>query len=261
MINHARTLLLNRQANFPGHYRELGEYVPPNYEPLKLPGYLQRIRQQLFGSNPDRLYAEYRTRQYITILHSTEFAGEMTRWDSRITYDPTTNSTDLLLDRDGLCDTQYLSFVGDVQSEDNTGLARHEWLITRAPHGHIKIVRTTEPAETIARRVTIHQHLSELLPLPGTEAQFRFRDSLPVEDTQHVVADVKPRRSLPEIVAAISAGEFSDIWRLFHSPKQLPGDYQSWENLWLQHDELAYKLTGLLLAVIWRAEERRQYGE
>ena len=65
MINHARTILLNREAlGRPaiGTYGE--EYIPPNFKKKVLPGYLTRFHQVLFGSYGDAVYENFRMAQY-----------------------------------------------------------------------------------------------------------------------------------------------------------------------------------------------------
>jgi hypothetical protein len=78
VINHCRTLLLNRDGRgyvvgVPGE-----EYTPPEFRAVALPRALQRVWQCLFGTDPDRPYLHYRVRQYLALLpagrHATAFS-------------------------------------------------------------------------------------------------------------------------------------------------------------------------------------------
>lgn len=94
MLNHVRTLLLNEDGNKPVDPGVPGEeLVPREYRAVRLPGYLQTIRQQLFGADPDRAMLNFRLQQYMTLLHATEFEIQIRVFGSRISYDPRRMST------------------------------------------------------------------------------------------------------------------------------------------------------------------------
>ena len=89
MLNHARTLLLNipglpvAPIDYPGE-----EQIPVLFKPVRLTPPLERARRLLFGNIPDRLMLNYRARQYMTLIHSTDLGSYVTELDSRITYWP-----------------------------------------------------------------------------------------------------------------------------------------------------------------------------
>ena len=88
MINHARTLLLN-QARDQTHYSDLGyEYISPNFRPVNLPPALKLIRGILFGNKPDNYFRNFRCRELLSYIHSSEFDEYIYRLDSRVTYWP-----------------------------------------------------------------------------------------------------------------------------------------------------------------------------
>jgi len=133
VINHARTLLMNIDGDgyggFPGD-----EYIPPAYHSLNLPGYVDQIRKYLFGPSPDRMLLNYRTRQYMSLLHSTELLEFLTDLDPRITY--RVNQQDLFADQLYApvylpinCGNQQLFFVGEVGPPDVFGKMYHQWRV------------------------------------------------------------------------------------------------------------------------------------
>ena len=87
MINQGRTLLLNRDGfNRPLPTYFLEEYVDPLFKALSIPAELQSVYEVLVGTLADNAYANFRMRQYMLILHSTEFAEYVTALDPRVTY-------------------------------------------------------------------------------------------------------------------------------------------------------------------------------
>lgn len=87
MINHARTLLLNKSNDtyLPGVIGE--EYMPP-YSPVKLPSYLTTSRKILFGTDPDKVFLNFRLHELMNLIHQTELGEFVFALDNRITYDP-----------------------------------------------------------------------------------------------------------------------------------------------------------------------------
>src|SRR5262245_23183604 len=63
------------------------EIVDPDFSALKLPSFLETVRAQLFGSDPDRYMLNYRCHQLLALTHATPLAEYLIALDSRITYD------------------------------------------------------------------------------------------------------------------------------------------------------------------------------
>lgn len=85
MINHIRTLLLNRAAT---ELTDAGDaYVPPAYTVKSVNGHAVTVRNALFGSAPDRLLMNFRLYQLLKVVRVSTLAAFETRDDSRITYD------------------------------------------------------------------------------------------------------------------------------------------------------------------------------
>jgi hypothetical protein len=86
MINHARTLLLNQPGkNYqPGFIGE--EYTPRNYVRRQVPSYVLFPHKILFGSNPDKVFLNFRAAELLSLIHATELSEFVHALDSRITY-------------------------------------------------------------------------------------------------------------------------------------------------------------------------------
>lgn len=83
MINHTRTLLINRL-----YTADAGSiYRPSEYTVRTSAKAIEPIRQILFGFDPDNLFVEYRAYQYMKLLHSSPLARFILDADTRLTYD------------------------------------------------------------------------------------------------------------------------------------------------------------------------------
>lgn len=88
MINHGRTLLLNQSGRTyqPQYLGE--EYIPPLYSEIDLPSYLRTARRLIFGSAPERVFLNFRTRELLHTIHETGLAEYLYDLDPRVTYWP-----------------------------------------------------------------------------------------------------------------------------------------------------------------------------
>lgn len=88
MINHARTLLLNKSSAeyAPGDLGE--EYLPPDYRAVVLPTKIDLARKIIFGADPDPDFVNFRLFELLSLIHNTELAEFIYALDSRVTYWP-----------------------------------------------------------------------------------------------------------------------------------------------------------------------------
>jgi len=87
MINHVRTLLMNPDWTYDPTY-PWEEYIDPSYTHRILSGYLDDIWKILYARDPDRYFVNFRTWQYMQLLHSSSLDSMVSSYDSRITYLP-----------------------------------------------------------------------------------------------------------------------------------------------------------------------------
>ena len=88
MLNHARTLLLNRTGTANLKSYNGYEYVPERYTAMGLTSTLQNVSAILFHGMDTPTNMNLRVKQYMHILHSTEYESYITALDTRITYEP-----------------------------------------------------------------------------------------------------------------------------------------------------------------------------
>lgn len=86
MINHIRTLLLNEDgSNKPGANYPLEEYVPPDFQAVKLSFELKKVWCVLFGLSPDRAYKNWRLHQLLRAAEVSSLFKECLKFDPRNT--------------------------------------------------------------------------------------------------------------------------------------------------------------------------------
>ena len=262
MINHARTLLLNRKPDNVAYGGLPGdEYMPVDFAPLKkLPTYLKSIRAMLLGSDPDRLFGNYRAQQYLSLLHATELVEFVTDLDPRITYD--------LGSREFFDDSMFtatvshpsLQVLGDFGSPDGSGRSRHEWDVNILTGSTVEIARQTKPQQHSVQDYTFTDGMSNQLPLVGSTAKFRIKQS--TTTTWAVSGYARPSADLGSIMAEIESVGERYMNDLFGVGTAVGGaePFKTFRNLWADHPELPYRLGGVLLAVIYRLEGLRNDG-
>lgn len=161
MINHARTLLLNRAAKTNLITAETAaEFVPAEFFPVNLTRELQLVRRVLFGSKPDARFINLRIRELMGYVHQTELAHYVYDLDPRVTYWPTTTEDFADAARSQTIVTQLygppqkLTIVGAFQPNHSVGISTHSYLVaagTQTPAMPMSAMRleTTDPANTV----------------------------------------------------------------------------------------------------------------
>ena len=257
MINHIRTLLMNKLAD-PG-LLELGEeFIEPTFLPKTVPGAAQRYRQVLFGANPDRAMLNYRLYQYMVLLHETDLVEFIMEPDSRITYDfagrpffdPMVYVPNV---EQRIGSGKSLNLYGPPMVPDSSGDMYRSWIIT------IKSGSTVDVSEQGVNPVLINNYpytitggLSSHIPIVGSpENYFIFQDAV-VGSQWFVNQYSRPQASLGTLLEAARAVEEPSLVELFSrtSPRGNTEPVQTFYNLFTEHQEVAYALGGLLLAIV-----------
>jgi hypothetical protein len=137
MINHARTLLLNKAYKDNHITRDTGaEYVPLEFVPVRLSNELKLLRRVLFGSNPDARFINLRVRELMSYIHQTELADYVHALDHRMTYWPlsvvdfydTSKKTVTITQLNG--PPQRLTIIGDYQADNSVGRSLFQYVIS-----------------------------------------------------------------------------------------------------------------------------------
>ena len=86
MINHVRTLLLNRAAVNTYADGTLEEFVDPGFRPIELPTAIATMYTAIMPTSVSRLTANAYVWTYMQLLHRPDFLPHVLAFDSRITY-------------------------------------------------------------------------------------------------------------------------------------------------------------------------------
>lgn len=253
MPNMARTLLLNQTGLDRQNSTTLGEeYVPPYYRPVELSSDLLNVRRALFGTTPDDAGMNYSVWQYMRVLHSTEYAAYVTDLDSRITY---LNDKSMLDYTYGVSTqpVEAIEFTGDPGLGGADGRLRAAWNLTLSG-GSIDIECITAPRFE-SFNITVEDGLSSYVPLvPYDDYKARIDTTAGVTKwTVEYVAKASVAMGLVRRAEAITKISASAYEALF--PRREP--YTLFKQLWEQHPWLSYKLSGVLLALIYLTNEAR----
>jgi hypothetical protein len=258
MINHARTLLLNPQAGQNFNPSIIGEeFMPSDYVYVEIPRRLNRVRDILFGNNADRAMKNYRLREVMALLHSTELDQHVRELDSRITYLPTRN--DVFEAAFGTSITSNHSVASSyliVENEELTtssGRLSEHWTVTvDSPATSATIVRHTPLASSHSTSISSPQ--TDSIALPGSDLTAQITN--PIAGHSYDIKSLKrPARNLAYIAGQLQTGMGAAAEaELFYKAVE---PYSTFENLWFKNPHLPYKLGGLLLALIYRLEDFR----
>ena len=267
MINHARTLLMNTGgsstgfAGFPGE-----EFIPPTFISQTLPGPLEQVWRVLYGSRPDRYLLNYRTRELMGLLHSTELQELVTSFDPRITYDVLPDD-DLF---DGVFVTQVtnlggttsqLFLAGQPVTEDASGRLYNLWTIEVVDSDIVRVKRASPPLADENYEYFLTSGLSNRIRLPNSMLDVRFQAG--VGSRWRVEAVARPRRGLQDIFDDLTELAGAALPALFAraTPYGRTEPMLTCWNLWHKHPQMPYRLAGLLGAWLLQAESLRTTGK
>jgi len=263
VYNHARTLLINLPGNsgyfddYPGE-----ELIPEEYLPATLPTFLKTFRSRIFGANPDRAMLNYRTAQLLQIVATTKLQEYVSALDSRITYgDPQAlfDNENFLPKIRTIRGNSILTVLGDATSPDATGQTRYEYQINVDQDGLAAVKRLAFPEITEVTQLTQSSNLSQsvVLPYSGYSFVVEFREGFPLAQTQtwNVSGFLRPTTDLNEILNNLKTAGEPAFLQLFGVAPQEP--YLTFKNCWELHPDFAYRLSGLVLAIIYRTQEIR----
>jgi hypothetical protein len=253
MINAVRTLLLNRPAASVFDPTLAGEeYVAGDFMPRKLPADLDRAHRYLLGFKPDRLYANYRMRQIMELLHSTELEEFVYTLDNRVTYLPFTD-TDMFNDTFGIVVEQYdgmgdaqLTVHGTPEADDGLGTTTQSWRLY-VNGDTATIDRLTAPLKTVTQTFTVTGGLSSYVSLPNSSLRCRFPGMATTGTGWIVTAKARPQVDLTarlnNFIAAIDTTSHSTIFADTTEP------VATLRAVYNDHPLFAYKASAALLAM------------
>jgi hypothetical protein len=257
MINHGRTLLLNRSgATRPDPTYFLEEYVPEDFRPVPLPSELSRVYEELIGADSDDAYANYIVHIILRAIHSTEQSSALADLDPRITY---------LHDRD------VPPFGFEVRSTDQPDVPIHP---------------SVEFYETATRRKLYHRWLMNLPIASLASITSLTGDGITQEPisggsglTDPILLSEPDTLSVRFGAYLLTAGSNwdlegvlstdMDLTRILTILEDLGGPiereilgsaeepYPTFKKLWENHILIQYRIAGYMLGYVYKVEEAR----
>jgi hypothetical protein len=291
MINHARTLLLNTRPQN-NQLQDAGyEYIPSDFRPVTLSPPLAAIYKILFGAKPDMYFLNLRGRELLTYIHQTELAAYAYKLDPRVTYWPPTNapffenakSTVTALQTAGL--PRPLNLSGAFFASGAAGTTTKRYEITTTGNNAALSVSLQDKDSVAPPSVTVIEDAGNppVISFPETKLQFKLDlQAAPIPYAKVVeLADVIiTERYAPEVDPSAATARWSVVARANPKPAittvlpilELLGEplfldlfgvvpaepYATFKNLWFDHPLSAYRLAGIVLAFIYRADELRK---
>ena len=192
MINHARTLLLNRTRVYFNRVRG-AHYIPPDYQPVEVPRILQPVRNALIPASLDKLGELYVVEALLRVLHAPDIEPYIRMLDSRYTYldQPTVldltaaNPIQVSNHKDAASDVLPVYETRPENYPSDMFLAgHHRWIITPTDSTHVRIVYNRGGTDIIpitngtTRSEVINLipgYLSTYLNLPSKTLTGKFR--------------------------------------------------------------------------------------
>ena len=256
MINHARTLLLNRDGSkrpTPAFFGE--EYVPSTFGPVDLPAGLLTARTALLGGNPDDAGLNYMLWQYCRILHSTEFEDYVYNLDTRVTYLHTKSLVDYAFGPAVDNNEDALQFTGLPALGGSDGRLQESWKIEQLTQISYRLTNM-HTGQVTTEAVSVTDGVTGFMPIPG-HSSYQVRVFVGAVDTGtwYVTYTAKPLETLDPTARAGQLNSTGTAVRVELFPAREP--FTTFLKLWEKESRFAYKMSGALLALVYRTEELR----
>lgn len=257
MINHLRTLLLNRSgSDQPGVPYPGEEFVPAEYNAKTLPTYLKTVHQLVFGINPDRAQLNWRLRELLAILHTTPMEAAVLALDPRVTYIPFTGIlfTELISGTTIKPQGGTTALLYPLVAQDDTDdQIYYRWRIRVLNATDVSIQVLSNPVlipSAVTLNYTVSGGISSIVPLPSSPHSVRFQPTVGADWILTILQE--PARKLFDVYTNAKQGLLNDTSvELFGNVEP----YLSFKNLWELSPLPSWQLCGLVLALGYRTNE------
>jgi hypothetical protein len=264
VINHARTLLLNKAgAQRPGTNYFLEEYVPGDYVPILLPGALPKSYGILVGNRADNAFANYRVWSLMRLVHATELAEYALALDPRITYlhekDVTREYGTAFVAGNSISTGIAIYRVGTPVAERNGQRIYFRWLVTATGTDTVDILDLESPGE-LSTAVTGSDDLTDPITLPN-QSGMKIRIGafpLPVGGVWEVTTLVAPTDDITTLITAFDTAGADVYVEVFGAGTEEP--YATCRAIWDKSAFAVHRLAAYALAHVYRVEAVRTHG-
>lgn len=255
MVNHARTLLLNRRNT--ELQSSWSEFVSDEFVPTALPTYLQKTWNVLFGLSPDAMMMNWRANQYMNVLASSEFYEYVTALDSRDTipktYKKITDDLPVIA-----CSTSSnpAIFIGQPIDVPSLGRMGHNFRVVYSETPDVFTVNNIGLDTEVTYAATPSGSNYAKIPLGTSTVYFTTAVSPALTEGDEWLVELvaTPSKSLVDIVNDLEKVSTEYMSQIMTASKE---PYITFNRLWSDSRGFALKLTGFLLSWIYKHEEVR----
>lgn len=259
VINQVRTLLLNRGRDGQSLMQPGEEYIPADFVPRVVPQQFVLLRSMLFGTNPDRLFLNYRMRQLMQLIHSTPLAQDVLADDPRITYLPFKDDLFQSAFKATITQTAGPAWPIDVRGEyvvtSGSSLMRQLWTITVGEAGTVTVTKRRGVVEQAVTVVVADTPVS----LPSSTMQVYLHNA-PAGCTFQIEVTARPVGDLGSIMSGATAVVGNQLDTIFPTITDDTSPLATWKQIWLKHPDNPMKYAAMLLAMAYRIGQMPQVG-
>jgi hypothetical protein len=186
------------------------------------------------------------------ILASTPYGAYVTALDGRLTYDPLrprVMATGVYVNR--LRNSSGLTITGDWDGPADSGRVLTRWRVEAITSRRVSCENLSAPTLAVAT-----YRLDERIQLPGSTLAVAVSEQpMTVGTIWFVESRTRPTPGVADIVARLDGLTEREYAAVFGAPRVAPFD--TFWNLYTAHYALPYRLSGFLLALIYRTEGLR----
>lgn len=265
MLNHFRTLLANLPPTQAVGETIAEEPIPPSFAPAVPSSSAQAVRRVLFGTDPDRAMVNYRTRQFMTVLHGGPYVDHVYALDPRQLYS-TGGDSSLVSPLSFLPAVTPLNgtlgrlqVTGEPAAPDAAGRMQFGFEVEVLTSSTVEVKRVRPfPRSDVYGFELSADNLSGPVDLTGSGYAVRLgTDQAGSRWTVDVLN--RPQYDLGTLVANLDAVGEEVLADLFGLGGEEP--YLTFGNLWRRSAELPDRLAGILLALVYRADAALAGGQ
>lgn len=232
------------------------EYIPADFIPRVVSRPLALIRLTMFGSNPDRLFLNYRMRQFMQLLHATQLSVDVTSTDPRITYLPFKSdlfdSAFKVTIAQPTGQNRQFDVIGTPTANMSSGFSQQSWNISVGDAGLVTVVKRRGASESNAFYLTADTPV----PLAGSDLKI-FLHGAPSGTQLSVESTVRPVMDVADVLngTAAAIGQYG-VAEIFPTMPSEP--VATWKRIWDTHPHSTMKFAAMLLAIAYRTAQLPQ---
>jgi hypothetical protein len=260
MVNHSRTLLLNRSGGGQSLHALGEEYIPEPFRAVSLPVWLRAYWETLLGTAPDNTYRNFVIDRLLRVVHATDYGGYLLTEDCRITYDPMAAGpfADAAYQLSwtvatGLTHLQSVDILGTLAADEKVGIMAVNYHLSWS--SGVVTVTNLRTQNITERNVYESANLSKDIALPDTDMKLRmFFGSAVSSDWTGTMTLSTLARPVLDLSAKIATCDQLQGHAHTLFGREAVEPYLTLYGLWRQ-SQLPDRVAGLVLAMICRIHD------